>query len=127
MQSGSKRSRIEQPNSSTPKERKHSPNFASEEVSGSQVNLHFCLCSSRHGGPQPGLFRHARDTHTTEKRIRRGRLFTTIIKTAQTKGSGWVEYWLPKPGQTEPSQKWNYIEAVKAEGVAVVGAGFFPE
>ena len=50
-----------------------------------------------------------------------------IIKTAQTKGSGWVDYWLPKPGQTEPSQKWSYVKAVKAEGVAVVGAGFFPE
>jgi signal transduction histidine kinase len=50
-----------------------------------------------------------------------------IIKTAQTKGSGWVDYWLPKPGQSEPSQKWSYVKAVKAEGVAVVGAGFFPE
>ena len=49
-----------------------------------------------------------------------------ILKTAQTKGEGWVDYWLPKPGQTEPSHKWSYVEAVKAEGVAVVGAGFFP-
>ena len=50
-----------------------------------------------------------------------------ILKVAKTKGSGWVDYWLPKPGQTEPSQKWSYVKAVKAEGVAVVGAGFFPE
>lgn len=50
-----------------------------------------------------------------------------ILKTAQTKGSGWVDYWLPKPGQTEPSHKWSYVKAVKANGVAVVGAGFFPE
>ncbi|HEY7243187.1 MAG TPA: cache domain-containing protein [Xanthobacteraceae bacterium] len=50
-----------------------------------------------------------------------------IIKVAQTKGSGWVDYWLPKPGQTEPSHKWSYVKAVKAEGVALVGAGFFPE
>jgi cytochrome c len=49
-----------------------------------------------------------------------------IIKTAQTKGSGWVDYWLPKPGQTEPSHKWSYVKAVKAQGVALVGAGFFP-
>jgi len=49
-----------------------------------------------------------------------------IIRTAQTKGSRWVDYWLAKPGQTEPSQKWSYVKAVKAEGVAVVGAGFFP-
>jgi cytochrome c len=50
-----------------------------------------------------------------------------LVKTAQTKGSGWVDYWLPKPGQTEPSHKWSYVKAVKAEGVALVGAGFFPE
>ena len=50
-----------------------------------------------------------------------------IMKVAQTKGSGWVDYWLPKPGQTEPSHKWSYVKAVKAEGVAVVGAGFYPE
>jgi cytochrome c len=50
-----------------------------------------------------------------------------LLNTAQTKGSGWVDYWLPKPGQTEPSQKWSYVKAVKAEGVALVGAGFYPE
>src|SRR5262249_9345502 len=50
-----------------------------------------------------------------------------ILNTAQTKGSGWVDYWLPKPGQTEPSHKWSYVKAVKAEGIALVGAGFFPE
>ena len=50
-----------------------------------------------------------------------------IMKIAQTKGSGWVDYWLPKPGQAEPSHKWSYVKAVKAEGVALVGAGFFPE
>jgi cytochrome c len=50
-----------------------------------------------------------------------------IMNLAQTKGAGWVDYWLPKPGQTEPSHKWSYVKAVKAEGVALVGAGFFPE
>ena len=50
-----------------------------------------------------------------------------LINTAKTKGSGWVDYWLPKPGQTEPSQKWSYVKAVKADGVALVGAGFYPE
>ena len=50
-----------------------------------------------------------------------------IMKTALTNGAGWVDYWLPKPGKTEPSQKWSYVKAVKAEGVAVIGAGFFPE
>jgi cytochrome c len=49
-----------------------------------------------------------------------------LINTARTNGSGWVDYWLPKPGQTEPSQKWSYVKAVKAQGVALVGAGFYP-
>jgi len=47
--------------------------------------------------------------------------------TAKTKGSGWVDYWLPKPGATEPSQKWSYVKAVKADGIALVGAGFYPD
>jgi signal transduction histidine kinase len=50
-----------------------------------------------------------------------------IMQVAREKGSGWVDYWLPKPGQTEPSHKWSYVKAVKAEGVALVGAGFFPD
>ena len=50
-----------------------------------------------------------------------------LLKTAQTKGSGWVDYWLPKPGETEPSQKWSYVRAVNVDGVLLVGAGFYPE
>ena len=50
-----------------------------------------------------------------------------LLKMAQTKGSGWVDYWLPKPGQTLPSQKWSYVKAVKAEGIALIGAGFYPD
>jgi cytochrome c len=50
-----------------------------------------------------------------------------LLDTAQTKGSGWVDYWVPKPGQTEPSRKWTYVKAVKAKGVALIGAGFYSE
>jgi cytochrome c len=50
-----------------------------------------------------------------------------LIMTAQTRGSGWVDYWLPKPGHTQPSHKWSYVRAVKAVGIALVGAGFFPK
>ena len=50
-----------------------------------------------------------------------------IIQLAKTKGSGWIDYWLPKPGQTEPSHKWSYIKSVNRDGVLVVGAGFFPK
>ena len=71
----------------------------------------------------------AREGHAYHgEKDKKGKAFhDEIIRTAQTKGSGWVDYWLAKPGQTEPSQKWSYVKAVKAEGVAVVGAGFFPE
>jgi len=62
-----------------------------------------------------------------EKDIKGKALNDELLNAAQTKGSGWVDYWLPKPGQTEPSQKWSYVKAVKAEGVALVGAGFYPE
>jgi cytochrome c len=59
---------------------------------------------------------------------KKGKAFNDeLIKTAQTMGSGWVDYWVNKPGQTEPSQKWSYVKAVKAEGVALVGAGFYPD
>ncbi len=59
---------------------------------------------------------------------KRGKPFhDEIMKVAQENGAGWVDYWLPKPGQTEPSHKWSYVKAVKAEGVALVGAGFFPD
>ena len=71
----------------------------------------------------------AREGHSYHgEKDKRGKAFhDEIMKTAQTKGSGWVDYWLPKPGKTEPSQKWSYVKAVKLEGVAVVGAGFFPD
>ena len=51
-----------------------------------------------------------------------------IIRTAETKGSGWVEYMFPKPGQTQPSEKWAFVKAVKIDGVpALVASGFYPE
>lgn len=51
-----------------------------------------------------------------------------ILKTAESKGSGWVNYVFPKPGQTQPSQKWTYVKRVTIDGVpGLVGAGFYPE
>jgi cytochrome c len=59
----------------------------------------------------------------------KGKLFhDEMIKTAETKGSGWVDYMFPKPGQTEPSQKWTYVKRVTIDGVpGLVGSGFYPE
>ena len=79
LQSGFKCSSIEQPNSSTPKERKRSPNFASAEASGSQVIPIFLLMLPMAPLSSTRLSQHARDTHTTEKKTKRGRLFTTRL------------------------------------------------
>ncbi len=58
-----------------------------------------------------------------------GKLFhDEIIRTAQAKGSGWVDYMFPKPGRTEPSHKWTYVKRVEIDGVpGLIGAGFYPE
>lgn len=51
-----------------------------------------------------------------------------MMEVAQTKGSGWVDYLWPKPGQTTPSLKWSYVRRVNLDGVpGLVGAGFYPE
>jgi len=58
------------------------------------------------------------------ERDKKGKLFhDALVNTAKIKGSGWV----PKPGATKPSQKWSYVKAVKADGVALASAGFYPE
>jgi len=58
-----------------------------------------------------------------------GKLFhDEIIRVAETQGSGWVDYMFPKPGQSQPSQKWAYVKAVKIDGVpGLVASGFYPE
>jgi signal transduction histidine kinase len=54
--------------------------------------------------------------------------FQKFIKTVQAKGSGWVDYMWPKPGQRQPSQKWSYVKAVTIDGTpGLVGAGFYPQ
>jgi signal transduction histidine kinase len=52
-----------------------------------------------------------------------------IIKTAQSaKGSGWVDYMFPKPGESRPSHKWTYVKRVDFDGVpGLLGAGFYPD
>jgi cytochrome c len=58
-----------------------------------------------------------------------GKLFVQEMnKVVELKGAGWVDYIWPKPGQSQPSQKWSYVKAVKIDGAAgYVGAGFYPE
>lgn len=68
-------------------------------------------------------------TNTTGQKDANGKLFHhDFIQVAESKGSGWVDYMFPKPGQTQPSQKWAYVKAVNVDGVpSLVASGFYPE
>jgi cytochrome c len=68
-------------------------------------------------------------TNTKGLKDANGKLITVaLIEAAQSKGSGWVDYMWPKPGQSQPSKKWSYVKAVKVDGTpGFVGAGFYPE
>jgi cytochrome c len=68
-------------------------------------------------------------TNTTGQKDSNGKLFhDEFVKVVRSRGSGWVDYMFPKPGQTQPSQKWSYVKGVKVDGVpALIGAGFYPE
>ena len=59
-----------------------------------------------------------------------GKLFhDEFMNVIRSKGSGWVDYMFPKPGQTQLSQKWSYVKAVTIDGIAgcLIGAGFYAE
>ena len=68
-------------------------------------------------------------TNVSGQKDAKGKLFhNEIIKTAGTKGSGWVDYMFPKPGRTEPSQKWTFVRKVTIDGApGLVASGFYPE
>jgi cytochrome c len=50
-----------------------------------------------------------------------------FIETAKAKGSGWVDYMWPKPGEKSPSKKLSYVKrATMPSGeMVVVGAGIY--
>src|SRR6266508_187105 len=56
-------------------------------------------------------------------------LLREFIKTAKTKGSGWVDHWWPKPGEDKPSEKKIYIKQAKMPNgeMVIVGAGIYGE
>ncbi|WP_235007824.1 cache domain-containing protein [Caballeronia humi] len=68
-------------------------------------------------------------TMVTGQKDANGKLFhDALIETAADKGSGWVDYMFPKPGQSTPSHKWTYVKSVKIDGEAgLVGSGFYPD
>lgn len=50
--------------------------------------------------------------------------FVKFKETAEKKGSGWVDYWWPKPGQQEPALKSTFIMLVPGEKI-YIGAGYY--
>ncbi|HSE88438.1 MAG TPA: cache domain-containing protein [Candidatus Binatia bacterium] len=50
-----------------------------------------------------------------------------FIETAKSKGSGWVEYMWPKPGEKSPAKKLSYIKRAKLPNgeMVLVGAGIY--
>jgi len=68
-------------------------------------------------------------TNTTGQKDANGKLFHhEFIQMAESKGSGWVNYMFPKPGETQASQKWAYVMGVNVNGVpSLVASGFYPE
>jgi len=50
------------------------------------------------------------------------------IETAETQGSGWIDYMWPKQGESKPSKKSSYIKKVKVgEETFIVGSGFYTD
>jgi len=55
-------------------------------------------------------------------------LVREYITVALTRGSGWVDYLWPKPGQSVPSKKHTYVRKVKyGDEVFIVGSGAYLE
>jgi signal transduction histidine kinase len=53
-------------------------------------------------------------------------LIREMIEVAKTKGSGWVEYLWPKPGDANPVKKLSFVKAVKLnDEMLVVGSGIY--
>lgn len=51
-----------------------------------------------------------------------------FLKVVREKGSGWVDYMFPKPGESTPSRKWTYVKGVNIDGTpGLIGAGFYPQ
>lgn len=56
------------------------------------------------------------------------KIFVEFIKVCKEKGSGWVDYWWPKPGDNFPSHKVSYVKKAKVDGQdVVVGSGIYDQ
>ncbi len=51
-----------------------------------------------------------------------------FLKVVRAKGSGWVDYMFPRPGEKQPRRKWSFVKGVVIGGrPAIIGAGFYPD
>jgi cytochrome c len=68
-------------------------------------------------------------TNVAGQKDAKGKAFQDgILQIAATEGSGWISYMFPKPGQTEPSEKWAYVKKVTLHGTpGLIASGFYPE
>ena len=67
-------------------------------------------------------------TNPGAERDANGKAFHEELRRVARAGAGWVDYMLPRPGQTQPSHKWSYVRAVTIDGKpGLVGAGFYTE
>jgi cytochrome c len=75
-----------------------------------------------------GGFPEREGSNSSDLKDANGKLFQVeFVNVVQSKGSGWVNYMFPKPGQSKPSEKWSYVKAVNIDGTpGLVGAGFYP-
>lgn len=51
-------------------------------------------------------------------------IFPPMLETAKNLGSGWVEYWWQRHGESAPTLKRTYIKRVPGEDI-LVGAGYY--
>jgi cytochrome c len=69
-------------------------------------------------------------TNTTGQKDANGKVFNReFIRMAESKnGSGWVDYMVSKPGETQPTQEWAYVRGINLGGIpSLVASGFHPD
>ncbi|MBI9077136.1 MAG: cache domain-containing protein [Desulfatibacillum sp.] len=67
-----------------------------------------------------------KDWAMSAKDVKGKMFFAEFVKVSQDPGEGWVEYWWPKPGETEASKKNAYV--LKVPGMPYsMGAGAYTE
>lgn len=57
------------------------------------------------------------------------KIVSEFVSVAKSKGSGWVDYYWPKPGEQKPSKKISYVKKAKLPSgeEIIVGAGIYTD